>query len=70
MLTIDKDLIARGWIIRDATANSAPILVRGARQNGDGYCETKNGFVYAETAEEAHAYDAAHNYGETHDVDH
>lgn len=62
-MIIDDDMAGRGWVIRPAEPNSDAILVRGARRAGDGYCETKNGFVYAETIEEARAYDAAHNYG-------
>jgi len=61
-MTLPDDLAAKGWVIRPAEPNSDAILVRGARRTGDGYCETRNGFVYAETAEEAREYDAAHGY--------
>jgi hypothetical protein len=60
-MELDSDMAMRGWVIRPAELNSAPIFVRGAIPT-DGYCEFRNGFVYAETMEEAREYDAAHNY--------
>lgn len=65
-MKLPNDLASRGWIIRqpEANENSAPLYVRGARRKGDGYCETRKGFVYAYSIKEAREYDALHNYSE------
>lgn len=61
-MALPDDLSARGWIIRQPAAgeDSLPLYVRGVRREGDGYCETKKGFVYAYSVEEAREYDTQH----------
>lgn len=57
----------RGWVVRPETRVpekdmcSDPILVRGAMKT-DHPVDYRNGFVYAETADEAELYDLAHGY--------
>lgn len=65
-MKLPNDLAARGWVIRQPAPgeDSAPLYVRGARREGDGYCETKKGFVYAYSIKDAREYDALHNYSE------
>ena len=56
-LELTAELAAKGWVMREVTTGSAPILVRGACRE-DHPADYVHGFVYAESTKEAMAYDA------------
>lgn len=62
LVELTNGLAARGWVLRRAEKDSAPILVRGAMVT-DHPLDYQVGFVYAETAEAAEIYDRQFGYG-------
>ena len=60
-LEVTPEQRIRGWVVRSDTQFSDEILVRGAMKT-DHPVDYNNGFVYAETQDEAELYDIAHKY--------